>query len=175
MAGTATTLVVRSSSDIAAITELEQILLGEKAPPDVVDDPEQISREIMAQLLAAESDEELESMGKAAGWRELEGIPMEIHAFSWRPSSFNEGAPVFFVVRATRLDDGSKVVLTTGSKNVLAQLANMAKRETLVGAIRELVRAETPTAQGFYPLWLRTPEGAAAPASNETGPTEATA
>lgn len=153
------TIAVRSSTDLAQITELEEILLGGKVP-DVVDDPADIAREIVAQLLSAESDEELESMGAATGWRELEGVPMQLSGFHWRPSSFDEGAPVYFVVRATRLDTGDKIVLTTGSQNVLAQLANMAKRGTLAGAIRELHRAETPTANGFYPLWLRTPAGA---------------
>jgi hypothetical protein len=155
---TTETIAVRGSSDLAQLEDLEKLLLsGER--PDVVDDPEEIGREIMMQLLAAESDEELESFGSATGWRDLEGVPVEIHGFRWRPSAYEEGANVFFVVNATRLDDGSRVVLTTGSQNVLAQLINMAKRGTLVGAKRMLTRAEKPTARGFYPLWLVTPPG----------------
>lgn len=150
-------LVVRKSTDVAQLDELERILLGDAELPDVVDDPAEISREIMAQLLAAESDEELEAVGEAIGWRELPGVPMELHGFRWRPSSFEEGAPVFFVVNATRLDSGARVVLTTGSGNILAQLCNMARRGTLVGAIRALEIADTPTKQGFRPNWLRTP------------------
>src|SRR5215472_10461071 len=152
-------IAVRKSTDIAQLDELEKILLGDADLPDVVDDPAEISREIMAQLLAAESDEELEAVGQATGWRELPGVPMELHGFRWRPSTYEEGAPIFFVVNATRLDTGERVVLTTGSGNVLAQLTNMARRGTLVGAIRTLEIADEPTKQGFRPNWLRTPTG----------------
>jgi len=153
-------LAVRSHGDVAQLDELEQILLGEKELPEIVDDPAEIQREIMAQLLSAESDEELESVGSATGWRELAGVPMELHGFRWRPSSFEEGAAVFFVVAATRLDTGERVALTTGSGNVLAQLCNMARRGTLVGSIRTLEIADTPTKAGFRPNWLRTPTAA---------------
>lgn len=163
----ASDIAVRKSTDVAQLDELERILLGDAELPDVVDDPAEISREIMAQLLAAESDEELEAVGEAIGWRELPGVPMELHGFRWRPSSFEEGAPVFFVVNATRLDTGQRVVLTTGSGNILAQLCNMARRGTLVGAIRALEIADTPTKQGFRPNWLRTPTEAMIEAARE--------
>lgn len=153
-------VAVRKSTDVAQLDELERVLLGDAELPDVVDDPAEISREIMAQLLAAESDEELEAVGSATGWRELAGVPMELHGFRWRPSSYEEGAPIFFVVNATRLDTGERVVLTTGSGNILAQLCNMARRGTLVGAIRALEVSDTPTRQGFRPNWLRTPTSA---------------
>lgn len=153
----ATEIAIRKSSDLAALDELESILLGEKELPEIVDDPAEIQREIMAQLLSAESDAELEQVGAATGWRELAGVPMELHGFRFRPSTYEEGAPVFFVVDATRLDTGERVVLTTGSGNILAQLTNMARRGTLTGAVRCLEIADTPTRQGFRPNWLRTP------------------
>lgn len=166
MTGSASTeIAVRSSSELASLDELDSILLGGELNVEVVDDPELLSREIVAQLLAASSDAELESFGDAVGWREFavpksmagQGTPMELHGFRWRPSSYEEGAPVFFVVSATRLDTGDRVTLTTGSLNVLAQLSNMARRGTLVGAIRTLVEADKPTKRGFKPLWLITP------------------
>jgi hypothetical protein len=160
-------IAVRKSTDVAQLDELERILLGDAELPDVVDDPAEISREIIAQLLAAESDEELEAVGQATGWRELPGVPMELHGFRWRPSTYEEGAPIFFVVNATRLDTGERVVLTTGSGNVLGQLTNMARRGTLVGAIRALEIADQPTKQGFRPNWLRTPTGTMIDAAKE--------
>lgn len=153
-------IAVRKSTDVAQLDELEQMLLGTKDVPDVVDDPAEIQREIMAQLLDAKSDEELELVGQATGWRELPGVPMELHGFRWRPSTYEEGSPLFFVVDAVRLDTGQRVALTTGSGNILAQLTNMARRGTLVGSIRALEIADTQTKQGFRPNWLRTPSQA---------------
>lgn len=160
MSETQTDLIVRSSSDIAQLNELERILLTDETV-EVVDDPALMAKEIVAQLLGAETDEELESFGEAIGWRDLQGVPIEIHGFRWRPSEFQGegGASVFFVVEGTRLDDGDRVVLTTGSRNVLAQLTNLAKRGRIPGAIRMITKADKATKQGFYPLWLKTPDG----------------
>lgn len=162
-------IAVRNHADVAALDDLEGILLGEKELPEIVDDPAEIQREIMAQLLAAESDEQLEQVGNATGWRELAGVPMELHGFRWRPSSFEQGAAVFFVVDATRLDTGERVVLTTGSGNILAQLVNMARRGTLVGSVRALEVADKETRQGFRPNWLRTPPQAVVEKAKEEG------
>lgn len=173
MSATSQVIAVRSNSEIASLDELDRILLGGDLNVEVTDDPDAISREIVAQLLGAENDEELESFGDAVGWREFavpksqaaNGVPMQIHGFRWRPSSYEEGAPVFFVVQATRMDEGERVTLTIGSLNVLAQLSNMARRGTLVDAIRVLVEADKPTKRGFKPLWLMTPP---APAKKPT-------
>lgn len=145
---------------MAQLAELERILLTDETV-EVVDDPAEMAKEIVAQLLGAESDEELESFGQAIGWRDLQGVPVEIHNFRWRPSDFagEGGASVYFVVEGTRLDDGDRVVLTTGSRNVLAQLTNLAKRGRIPGAVRMMTKAEKATRGGFHPLWLATPPG----------------
>jgi hypothetical protein len=170
-----TDVAVRTSQDLEALNELEALLLSDERP-DVVDDPREISREIMRQLLGASSDAELELVGSAIGWRRALHIPFTLHSFRWRPSSFDEGSNVFFVIEATALQgftapadgdvpdsveqnvgQGERVVLTTGAGNILAQLTNMAKRGTLDGAVRAAKRADKPTRQGYYPLWLYTP------------------
>lgn len=161
MEGSTSLVRLRSSADLAAITELEDALLTGELSAEVLSDPVEQQRQIIAQLLSAETDEELENFGNAIGWRELMEVPIEIRNFRWLPSQYDEGPAVFMVVQGTRLDTGEPVVLTTGGANIMAQLANMAKRGTLIGAIRELVEG-TKTRQGFTPLWLRTPEGVAA-------------
>lgn len=158
------TLTVRSSQELAQIDELEKLLIsGEKVEQTIVSDPAQVSREIIAELLAAESDDDLFAGRNAIGWRELPGLPIELAGFNWRPSTLEEGSNIFFVVRGTRMDTGEKVVLTTGAGNVLAQLVNMAKRGTMVGAVVKLVEAKNPTRAGFRPLSLElvTPAAAA--------------
>lgn len=158
MSGTQTDIVVRKSTDLSQIAELERILLTDEEV-EVVDDPDLMSKEIVAQLLSAESDEELENFGNAQGWRELEGVPMLVHGFRWRPSDMEGGASIYFVVDATQLDTGERVVLTTGSRNVLAQLTNLAKRGRIPGAVRQITKAQKATRAGFFPLMLTTPEG----------------
>lgn len=160
-------IAVRTSTDMDALNELENILRTGVGPNQSVEsDPEAIQREIIAELLDAETDDELEFVGNAEGWQDMEGVPVVIQGFRWRPSEYDKGSPVFAVVYATRVDDGARVVLTCGSGGVMAQLCNLAKRNRLPGAIRALKRADKPTKGGFYPLRLVTPPGV----SNETEP-----
>jgi hypothetical protein len=151
-------VAVRRSSDLAALTDLGRILVTGEFDTEVIDDPDQISRQIIEELLSAETDEELERVGGAKGWMEYEGVPVEIGGFRWRKSDYTEGAPIYLVVFATDMRDGERLTLTTGSKNVIAQLINLARRDRFP-AVRMLTRADKPTAKGFYPLWLSsTPE-----------------
>lgn len=153
--GKSEALAVRSSADLASVAELEQVLLGEKDPPDVAEDPSEIQRDILRTILSATSDEEVFSTGQAVGWRELMGVPIELRGFSWRPSDYDEGQPIYFVVRGFNLaeDPPKPIVLTTGSASVMAQLANLAKRQELAGKVVKLGQA-SETRQGFKPLYL---------------------
>ncbi len=152
-------VVVRHASDLTSgnasvIAELENALLTGEAPAEVMADPEDVSRAIIEQLLAAESDEQLERL-EAEPWGDHVGVPFNIIDFVWRPSSYEDGQAVFLVVRAESVADGSPHVLTTGSGQVMAQLANLAKRDRLP-AIRELATAETKSKHNVY--WLATPK-----------------
>lgn len=144
----------RSSGSLAEVARL--LLTKDRQTQEVVEEPEDVSREILAQILTATSIEDVERL-EAEGWREYEGVPMEIRGFAWRPSTFEEGHAVFFVVRAVDLRDGSSKILTTGSGNVMAQLVSLARLGGLIGAIREY--ATDTTAAGFKVGFLRTPEG----------------
>lgn len=163
---------VRSSLDLASLNELAELLRSNERVVEVVDDPEQISRDIFEQILGARSAAELNQVGQASGWRELEGVRMKLGAdFRWRPSSYNEGANVFLVVPAEKImpeGELEAVVLTTGSRNVIGQLMNLAARGVYRGAVVSLARKDTPTKRGFFPLFLTIhSEGGDAPTGTE--------
>lgn len=149
-----------SSADIATLDRFDEILLsGQVGGVDIVDDPDEIRLSILQQLLSADSDEELQDFGNAQGWRELLDVPVELHGFRWRNSTIEgEGSPVYVIVSATRLDDGDRVTLTTGSSSVLAQLSNMARRGALIGSVWQLHQSDKETQRGFRPFWLVQPE-----------------
>jgi hypothetical protein len=149
-------VAIRSSTDLAKLDEFEDAILN-GTRIEAFDDPETVSRAILLQLQAAQSNFELEPVD-AQGWAELEGVPIEVRGFSWRPSKYEEGSSVYTVVHGTRLDVGEPVVLTTSGRNVLMQLANLARRGQFP-CVRMLTENEEPTERGFHPLWLRTPPG----------------
>lgn len=168
-------LVVRASTDLAQLAELEKILLGMQEPPEIVEDPVAQAREIIAQILSSETEEEVEAFGDAIGWRELcrrfvkhdglpvqDGVPIELSDFRWRTSEYEDGSPVFFIVRGRRMDDGSNVTLTTGSSNILAQLVAWARieqqegRPVLRGRVVIATERDKETKSGYWPTWLET-------------------
>jgi len=151
-------IAVRRSTDIAQVEELEQALRTGVAPDVEKVDAEQQARELVEQLLSAETDEELERP-EAEGWSNFVGVPFEVQSFVWRPSSFEDGQPVFLVVRAIDLRDGRLRVLTTGSAQSMAQLVNRAKRGSLP-AVLEL-KSATAKESGNTVYWLATPEAVA--------------
>lgn len=164
MAKATTDVAVLQDSDSANLERFKEALLTGSVESSVVQDPQELARQIVAQLLAATSDAELEQFGNAVSWSDLQGVPVEIRNFKWLESTFEgDGPPVYVVVTGTRLDNGDPVTLTNGSMNVMAALANMAERGTLVGAVRVLVEADKATRAGFKPLWLRSVEGAQGP------------
>lgn len=160
-----------SSTELASLDEFDSIILGMSQAPEVEDDPDAISREIVMQLLSATTDAEL-SLQKATGWRDLLDVPVEIRGFRWRKSDYTEGAPVYVLVQGTRLDTGEYLpAITTGSYNVLAQLSNLARRGQLPGAVWQLTESDKATARGFKPLWLtKTPEEIVEAARAAAGP-----
>jgi len=149
---------VRSSLDLASLNELAEMMRSNDRV-EIVDDPEAIGREIFEQILGSKTDADLNQMGQATGWKNIEGVQVKLkESFRWRPSTYAEGAPVFLVVTADKiLADGQlePVVLTTGSRNVIAQLMNLAGRGTYDGRIVSLERAQKASSKGFFPLWLK--------------------
>lgn len=160
MNASSTEISVRSSSDEAALQEFKDILTGQSDPIEVADDPAEIQREILLQIMNATSDDGIYGVGNATGWREYEGVPVEIRGFRWRPSSLDEGSPVYVVVNAIVIDSGEVVVLTTGANTVLAQLYAFAKNGRLPGE-RVVLEKGKQTASGYYPLQLRPVAGPA--------------
>lgn len=158
-----TDLAVRKVQELALpdarLAELEQLLRSGEQPKweQSAQDPEQVAKEILEQILSATTEDELDAISRATGWRELPGVPVEIHGFKPLPSRFDgEGPKWFAVVQGIRMDSGLPVVLTTGSLNVLGQLVRLAGMKAFP-CVRYLEERETQT-KGRSVLWLATPE-----------------
>lgn len=153
-------LVLYNSTNLEALDDFDEAVIEGKRV-EILDDPREIEKVILRQLQAAQSDFELEPR-EAIGWQKLLGVPMEIRGFSWLPSDEKYvkegGSTVYCATHATNLESGEPVVLTTGSKTVLIQLSNLAKRRRFP-CVRAMAERERPTQSGFHPLTLYTPEG----------------
>lgn len=149
-----TELVTYRSNDLASIPALKALMLDPTAAVVTIDDPEAITRQILADIFAAESVEELERK-PAEGWANYVDVPVEIRSWVARPSQY-ENSKVFFVVRAVNMTDGEDLILTTGSVNVIGQIIKL----TELGALPVIrVLSEDQTGAGNTVYYLSMTEG----------------
>lgn len=136
----------------------EAIASGDGGVQAFVEDPLQVSQAIVARILAAETLEEVLDQGKALHARDVLGRPFTAHAVRFNTSSFaggESGSPgVFAVIDAEFHDDGSRAVVTCGSRNVMAQLYRAKQLGELSAKPFAIKESDTPTAAGFTPMWL---------------------
>lgn len=125
-----TQLVIYRHNDAEALAVLKDALQGDEWKAVAPDDPDEISRQIIAEILAATNVDELERR-PAESWGDYLGVPMRIDSWSARPSSFDQGNSFFMVVRATDGVKGEPHILTIGSKTVCAQLIKLAELNLL--------------------------------------------
>lgn len=116
-------------------------------------DPSDIAWKIAEQLFQAETIDELLDEGGERGWLRHEGEPVSILNVWWLPSDFGESLGFYALVEATVLNTGERVTLSSGSTNVVVQIAGMIKLDQLDTPVR-LVKAKKPTSKGFYPTRL---------------------
>jgi hypothetical protein len=150
---TSQVLSVRGPQDAAALAELKEILRGGEFSVEVNDDPAEISKQMMAEILDAENVDELEGQ-EAQGWAEFLGVPMEIRGFKFRPSTVEGATGIYLVVYAVNMEDGESLILTCGALSVIGKLVKLAEFGEIPGAVRILTRSEEKTKSGFYPLNL---------------------
>lgn len=108
---------------------------------------------IIDAILSAESWETLDDPWDTTNVKTLEGKLLRINSLMRRPSSFKGGLGVFLVVHAINMDKGDKMVITTGSVNVVAQLVRAYALGVLPIFARWVV-ADRPTENGYYPHHL---------------------
>lgn len=148
----------QASTDIVSIddAQVEQALRGEiEAVTVQIEDPQAISRSIIARILDSDSAEAVFGGQEAVGGKEILGRPFTIHDVRWHRSAYTEegGLPVFAVLDVTMLDDGERKAVTTGSANVMAQVFKLKQ----LGALPcdcKFEESAAPTSSGYRPQWL---------------------
>lgn len=131
--------------------EMVAALRGEVVPE--IEDPEQVSLAIMERILAGESAEEVLGGQQAVHAQDVLDRPFMLHGLRLMRSRFEGGAGVFAVLDAEFGDDGSREAVTCSGRNVMAQAIQLYRLGALPRDV-VIIRSETQTANGYYPLWL---------------------
>jgi len=136
-----------------AVTTLDEVALALVDPnvklSVVEQDPDVVAARIVQEIL--DSVDPLAPRGEAVGGRDLIGEPLHVTSIDWRNSDIaNSPVGIFAVMHITK-QDGSAIVVTCGSRNVLAQLYRLARDEALPF---DACFRESETGSGNTVLWL---------------------
>ena len=145
-------------SDIEVVQDWAPFLLGDDTPEFV--DPEQASRDIVMQILAAEDVDAVFDIAGTTPVNEILGKAIQIDKARAMRSAYDAGATMYLLLDVVDLETGESLKVTCGARNVMAQLY----RITQVGRLPvkgRICQTDRPTAAGYYPLWLKRLEKAA--------------
>lgn len=118
--------------------------------------------EIVAQVLSADSVEEVLADHKAIGMRELLNVPLRIHSAKPLRSAFELGSPWFYYVECERLDTGQRIGVTSGAQTVIAQLVRIDMLDGFPCECMPMLSKGKPTVKGYWPYKLAFPKIAVA-------------
>ena len=116
-------------------------------------DPNDATARIVAQILAAETPEELEEPWNGEGMRALSGRLLRITDVRRLPSEFLSGPGWYLGCTAVLVETGESKFVTTGSLSILAQIGRAVQAGWLPIDVvpRE---AEKPSRNGYRPMHL---------------------
>lgn len=127
------------------------------ALPEEEADPQAAALAIIAQVLAADSPDEVLADIEAMGLRQYLDKPFTLESVQFRRSEYEAGMPFYALIHGTDRATGEKILLTSGSQKVTAQLFRLATRGWLP---REVMAKQSnkATRAGFYPVRLVDPD-----------------
>lgn len=143
-------------SDNIDAREIERFLTS--VSEMVTDDPAAVSAAIVASILQAPNAEAVLTQATTTAAETIIGQRLLIRGQRFNRSDFAESAGFYAIIDAVN-DDGEVMLVTCGSRNVMAQIFRLNE----LGALpchAAIVQAEKPTAAGYYPMSL---EGRTAP------------
>lgn len=143
--------------DVPNSQEVEKFLtsIGDQA----IEDPAAVSSAIIANILQARSAEELFNRPETTDASSLLGVRIVVSGVRWMRSDFVDGLGFYCLIDAAN-DDGEKLTISCGSRNVMAQLYRAIELH-LLPCYCAIVESERTTAAGYKVMSL---EGRTAPA-----------
>lgn len=87
--------------------------------------PEQVQLRMARQLIDATNVDDLLAENGTAGWGEHEGRSVLLREASYAPSTKKGGLGFYTIVSAVDVDTGQPFILTSGSENVVLQVAKL--------------------------------------------------
>lgn len=118
-----------------------------------IEDPAEVQRQMMERILESDNVDDILGRNIAIHAQDVVDRGFTLTAVRYMKSKYKDGLPVFAVMDAAFLDDGSTGSITCSANNVATQAAMLWKLDALPCNV-VIRRADEPTTNGYYPLWL---------------------
>ena len=118
------------------------------------DSPEAAVADIIAQVLNAKSVDEVLSEVALPGLRENLGRPFILYGGKVNQSSYEAGAPYYFVLDVEWLDTNTRQLITTGAQTVISQIVKLIELDAFPCTMQAIYATEKANARGFRPYRL---------------------
>lgn len=135
-------------------TGLSEYIMAERA--EDADDPSAAYRRIIAQVLAAETPDEVLVPGEVLALKDMVDHVLEVHAFHENRSEYDVGSPFYFTMECLDTETGEKLVVNTGHQRVMAQLIRLYQLHAYPVTVR-VAQGKRPNKYGSFPLRLERP------------------
>lgn len=117
------------STELVALDDVERALIHMEAI-DIVP-PEDISADIVRRILESDTLEEAARDFTADPADSIEGAEVVVTGVAWMKSAFDEGAPVYALMRVHGPTDKRERVVSIGGRSVLAMLLWAQRHEAM--------------------------------------------
>lgn len=153
-----TDIVLKGTGELATPESINEYLsrIVEKLP----DQDEGDAYGILAQIINAESLEDLDSPWQSAGMKAYDGYAVEIRSIKKMPSDIPGGLDWYLLCEGIVMETGEYKAFSTSASAVLAQLLVAYDRGYFPYQCYIRI-AKKPTKKGFYPMHLETYRGGA--------------
>ena len=142
------------STDVASLGPDPLSGLIEYARSIQPESDDEVQRRILDNILRAQSPAELLNAGSSMPAEQIAGHPLRIEEIRAAESTQADGMDMYLHVDATLLRSGDRVTFSTGSRDVVVKLL-LASRNGWLPMNAKLVKADKPTAAGYYPMFIR--------------------
>jgi hypothetical protein len=110
--------------------------------------------DIIAQVLSADSVDEVLADTAVMGLREMLDVPFTLWGAKFNQSSFEAGAPFYCILDITPATTGIRGVASTGAQTVIAQIVRMHMLNAFPLVVKAIYATDKPTANGYRPYRL---------------------
>lgn len=121
--------------------------------------PDEVALDIIRRVLDANTVDDVLGGAGAIHARDYLGRPFALRAVKFNRSNYDGAGPQFYAVLEGADENGEKVVITCGARNVLAQAWKLDDMGALPVQV-QLEEAPNPTEAGYRPMWLAKAERA---------------